>query len=112
MLASVTAILPNRGRAAQRHEVPVARQNSKPGKHADIGAFGGRRFATAEAWQTANEPLTLRQDRIFQRGCGLRLVAQPARRRVHTDAPATGSRPCATDLTLPLPRIGILPNGW
>ena len=39
MLTAVTAIVPNRGRAAQRQQVPSGYCGSKPGKHADIGAF-------------------------------------------------------------------------
>ena len=39
VLAAMTAILPDRLRAAQRHEVPMARQNSEPRKPANVGAF-------------------------------------------------------------------------
>src|SRR5438874_10892407 len=101
MLAAVTAILPNGSGTAQRHEVIVGPPQSEPSKHTDLRAFGGRRFATAEARQRANERLMPPLDRVIRRGRGSRLAARPAGPRGHAADPATGSRPCGMDLTLP-----------
>src|SRR5205823_1277839 len=66
MFAAVAAILPNRRRAAQRHEVRFARRHSDTRKHANRRAFGPRRFAAGDTRQRADECLMLTQERMVR----------------------------------------------
>ena len=53
--AAVAAILPNRSRAAERHEIPISGSQSDNGKHADLRTFRRRSIAARDAGQGAND---------------------------------------------------------
>jgi hypothetical protein len=91
----VTASLPNRRRAAKRHQAPFGCHHPDSGltASADLRAFGGRRLAAAEAGQRLDEYPMLGEDHRPWRPPGWRRHAQEAGRDPHAGAPQEGC-PC------------------